>query len=902
MNKTMHLGAIGLLVSVWVGQGYAEESEDWILQDDIVSVRKREELNQTAPVTANIILKNEIETLLRGSLEELEGMSPNLVIDSLNGTPQGAAIAIRGIGSADSSKSSDPTVGLFIDGVYIGNNTSRMLDVFDFERVTIDKGPQGTLHGRNTAGGAIHIERTRPTGKTGVRIQFQAATFDRQQIAAVFNVPLVQDKLAGKFTVNNIEKGGSYLSNCKLEKVDPGESDDVQYICSNRNENDREYVSLTGSLLWTPTENMSLYYIYQNEADDSLTRGLLNLSEQTDLLCSNSVVRSDEDIDDLLEVDEFCRSDLGITVPQTQDIDIVDQNFANRSRLDGGYHTLEFDWSFGSHRLTSIAAFRTQDDLVYQDLDATHSNFFSTIRGQDYDQTSWEVRLLSQASEKLQTLVGMSYFKSNYSLQRENKFLLQTLANSKLIALGELTLSDIQDDPVRLQTFTELIAERELEEGRELTGDDVVFNGSLDFDDPIITIDESQYQVTAQSKSSLSFFFHLSYILNEQWTVDIGMRHSKDLVSIVHQPGGTKLPAKITLTDPLSAEQQWNEISPKFGLQYKIDDNAMLYTIYSQGYRGGGYNENAVSINSLRDYGPETVTNYEVGLKTQWFNDRLRVNVSGFQTKYKDKQETVLTTVDTVPGLVDKFDENYDLTTLADGTVVQESWNDVPIRELVTDNLAGASVNGIELDIRAIPMERLQLRAVYGHLGSEFTRFNVDSHEPPRFNSTSGDLVTPGNSFESIDGIEVLRAPENTFSLSASYYWNWAAGRILANTTYQWTGDYSTTRSNINYGEVVTDSEDISSYVAAAREPITIGKVNGHGIWNVSIAYVWQDWTFRIFSRNLNTKRYLQNAASISSDDVVITGPDGEPTALFTNSQYNEPRYSGIEITYQPEF
>ena len=692
---------------------------------------------------------------------------------------------------------------MFVDGVFMGNSSSRLQDVFDFERVTVLRGPQGALQGRNTTGGAIHIERTRPTGTAGVKIRLQAASYDRQQLNGVFNAPLIKEKLAGKFTVNNIKNGGNYLDNCKLGL-------DLTYDCQTRDENDRDYLSLTGSLLWTPTTNLSLYYIYENEVDDSNTRGLLNLSAPTDLLCSNSADNANE----------FCRSTLGIAVPQTLRIDIVDQNFSNESTLDGDYHTLKFDWDSGKHRLTSTAAVRSQDEVLNQDLDATSSDFFSTARQQDYEQRSWELRFQSQASDKLQTVVGSYYINSEYSLLRENPFLLQTLAQE---------------------------AERARAAEAETTPD-------------VITIPESQYQVTSQKKRSLSFFVHLSYVLSEKWTADIGVRQSRDLVSTTHQPGGTKLEDVIVLPAPIAAQRQYNEVSPQFGLRYRVDENAMLYALYAQSFRSGGFDERAVSADSMLPYSPETVNNYEVGLKTHFWNDRMRINVTGFQSKFKDKQETIFRTV--------------------------ESGN----QESVTENIARASVNGFEVDVRIIPMERFQVRAAYGHLSTDFNRFRVPSRE------TAG-------AFDSTTGIDLLRAPENTLSLSGSYIWNLAEGRIQANASYSWISDYRTRRSNITIGEDVTDDDTgQTAYVAPVSEPIVVGNVNGRGIWNVSIAYLWQDWTVRLFSRNFNNKQYLQNTASISSAYVVTTGPNDAATPLFTNSEYSEPRYSGLEFTFQPDF
>jgi hypothetical protein len=95
MRVMMWLGTFGLLASLWVCIAHAEESEDWILQEDPISAGNRAEPMQDSVATANTIDNGEIDSLLRGSIEQLESITPNLVIDSISGAPQGAAIAIR---------------------------------------------------------------------------------------------------------------------------------------------------------------------------------------------------------------------------------------------------------------------------------------------------------------------------------------------------------------------------------------------------------------------------------------------------------------------------------------------------------------------------------------------------------------------------------------------------------------------------------------------------------------------------------------------------------------------------------------------------------------------------------------------------------------------------------------
>ena len=107
-------------------------------------------------------------------------------------------MSIRGVSFDDVEKSFEPTVGVVIDGVFLGTNTAQLTNAFDFEQVEVFRGPQGTLFGRNTTGGTINIQRSRPTGEAGARLNATIGDFGRQEFNAVVNLG-VTENLALKF-------------------------------------------------------------------------------------------------------------------------------------------------------------------------------------------------------------------------------------------------------------------------------------------------------------------------------------------------------------------------------------------------------------------------------------------------------------------------------------------------------------------------------------------------------------------------------------------------------------------------------------------------------------------------------------------------------------------------------
>ena len=111
------------------------------------------------------------------------------MVDKIASAPGAAALSIRGIGFSDAEKSFDPAVGVALDGVFLGTSTGQIFQVFDLERMEVLRGPQGTLFGKNTIGGAISIIRTEPTGVLGGKIKVGAASRDGTNVDGILNLP-----------------------------------------------------------------------------------------------------------------------------------------------------------------------------------------------------------------------------------------------------------------------------------------------------------------------------------------------------------------------------------------------------------------------------------------------------------------------------------------------------------------------------------------------------------------------------------------------------------------------------------------------------------------------------------------------------------------------------------------
>lgn len=260
-------------------------------------------------------------------------------------------------------------------------------------------------------------------------------------------------------------------------------------------------------------------------------------------------------------------------------------------------------------------------------------------------------------------------------------------------------------------------------------------------------------QTSAQDSESMAAFFEADYDLTEQLTLTLGGRYTRD-------EKDTNQSGIVTA----SADDSWTEFLPKVGARYAINDDMMVYATYSVGYRAGGFNGRVDSVETATTpYDQETVDNYEVGFKTEWLSNTLRVNGAIFYMDYEDKQEEL----------------QLPSATSGTGQVT-----------LVT-NASTARMQGVELDILYYPTDALSLRLNAGYLDAEYKDFE--------FVNASG--------LQDLSNLEIRRAPELTASANATYEWSLNNGRVWALLGWHHIGSHEVDFAN--KPEVGNDSQDL---------------------------------------------------------------------------------------------
>ncbi|MCZ6525466.1 MAG: TonB-dependent receptor plug domain-containing protein, partial [Gammaproteobacteria bacterium] len=274
MRNTFHFCQFSLtflfVISIIISPVPEVFAQTGALEEIIVTARKREENLQNLGLSVSALSQTEIERTFARDARDLAFMAPNLILDDTSQGPGGnAAIYIRGVGVADVEKNFDPAVGVTVDGLFIGTNSGAIFRSIDLARVEVLRGPQGTLYGRNTIGGTINVERTKPTGEFGGKLRAGYGDYDNLYFDGIVNFG-VTDNLAIKLSGAKHDQDEGYFTNTN-------DGDDNGRV---------DYVSYGANLLFTPMDGLEFEYTYQNEETDQDTPPLLNVGQSDTLFCT----------------------------------------------------------------------------------------------------------------------------------------------------------------------------------------------------------------------------------------------------------------------------------------------------------------------------------------------------------------------------------------------------------------------------------------------------------------------------------------------------------------------------------------------------------------------------------------------------------------------------------------
>jgi len=585
MRKDIAWAAAPILLasSVLTAPGMALAQSEGVLEEVVVTATRREERLQDIPVAVTAIGGQALETQSIGSVGDLQRVVPSLTIQPFPGDNTSASITMRGLGTRDNLISIDPTVGTYLDGVYLGRATGGNLGMLDVARVEALRGPQGTLFGRNTIGGALSIVSNLPNQTREGLIGAGVGNYGLWYVEGVANVP-ISERLALRFAGRHSDRNGYAKSSVTGADLNAEESN-----------------FLRATLKFDATKD--LQFIVGGDYSDTRNEG-----QWVTLLAVRPAGSFERE------------AALTGVVPR---IDAFDKRPAAITRGPFTASTWGVSgtavWNAGPGTFKSISAYRSLvRDNRNNDLDGTPAVGINQFIGYaDQKQFSQELQYYGESLEgRLDWIAGAYYFReSGVDLSRSS-------------FLPRLTDFGGAGCPAGPGVLDGCPAAQSITHGRAVNKSASGF-AQLGFD---IT---EQLKLTAgaryvEDRRALTLY---SRGVVPSAPIVVNFSEVADILSC-------------TTTGSIRAENCRSKVpSAKFhyvpftvGLDYRPIQDLLTYVKFSRGYRAGGFNIRGTSSGALAPFEPEHADTTEIGLKSELFDRTLRLNLAAYHTSYKNIQ------------------------------------------------------------------------------------------------------------------------------------------------------------------------------------------------------------------------------------------------------------------------
>jgi len=766
------------------------------LEEIVVTARFREESLQQTPLAITAISGESLANNGATSVIDIADWAPNVVIDQLgSGWGPTLAATVRGLGYGDFKATSEQTVTIYIDDVVLGRPTGAILDLLDLERVEVLRGPQGTLFGKNAIGGVVRMISRKPgEGEQNGDVEVTIGTYDRIDVRGSFETTLIEDKLFSRV---------SYVS-----KQRDGWQNNVDFRCDMIARGTPELAGVGDGIVgWAPDPDGAgpltaapIIGVVGSAEDNAFALPTRTSTRGTDRDCVVGTF-GDENVQAARGILRFVPNDAfeltlaadvtnqkatspydllenanpnaGLTVLYNNNValpnwgvpydqrfvpgseDINYSGFNANSGIDGGIETPNindfnhwgvsstFDWNFDALAVKLIVAHREFDAQWGRDSDASPMPINHTLDTFKDDQDTAELRVSGQLfNERTEWTVGAFYFDA--------------------------------DD----------------------------FNSNISVLFPCLLGTSCIDRVDTQNTQNSGVFINTVTSLTDRLSLGVGVRRSEDEKNILQERFDRQGNAccGFQILTPVTAKT--TETDPMVSLSYNVNDSMMVYATYQEGFRGGGTTARPTATTRV-PFGPETLENFEIGIKSDLLDNRLRLNASIFDMDYSDMQ------IGTAG-----VDENN-----------QPAWT--------TGNDGSASIKGFEVELQSNIGQHWLVDATLGHTDFQYT-------EVP----TLADCLAKGFPLPSCSGLVDIdsvpgRTPDYTASLNVAYLTDLSNGSQLA----------------IRVGA----SNQDDTFFGANDDPLT--RSPAHTITNARITWISADntWEAALAGTNITDERAIQS-------------------------------------------
>ena len=663
-HKTARTAIAAALITLYTQQAVAQ------LEEVVVTAQKRTESMQDVPVAVSAIGGNDIETLGWDNPLDVAAQVPNMQVSAPFGDVQ-PLFAIRGVSMVDYSPSQSSPIGLYADEAYIGAPFLHGMAMFDLERIEVLRGPQGTLYGKNTTGGAINLITRTPEIDTETNGWFTAGVGNYGMVTAngAIEGALAEGSLAGRLAFKYKEDDGWWDNRIGKDM------------------NQTKNWAIRGTLNWQPTDNLGVILkASYGDSDPRAAAGRVNGTNPGGL----NIAGSPESFK-----------------PKFHEGSI---DKPGKSETELSLLNLKVSYDFSDYTLVSVTSWYEGDYFQAQEVDGVPDQLVSVDWGAETDSISQDLRIVSNYDGPFNFIAGIYYGDEDVDTNTlHDTFFASPVPNAVLPAqapqlllsggaFGQISrLLDVEKETLAVYTDMnwDFTSKWSLNLGLRYTEDENTrdylnysrFNGG-----PLVipgALTGLPFDITTDPRTEGT------YIPGNPTGIDAPL-----VPPTVGVPVWTHGPLTTDSAPKRSVKE--DEITGTIALSYIINDDIMTYGRFSRGYRSGAFNAGMVYLEEGDDAyaDPEFVDAYELGMKGEFFGGNMRFNAAAFYYDYTDQQFV----------------------------------NQIGI-SAVLENAGGVDIYGLEFEMLALPTENLTLQMGLGLIDAEYNELvlqgvDLEGNEP----------------------------------------------------------------------------------------------------------------------------------------------------------------------------
>lgn len=789
----------------WPGHVLQGQETPDDLEEVTVTAQKREEDLQSIALSVSVVPGDLLERMGVNNSTQLAEIVPNLTIRTER--PGQSFPVIRGVGTLIEGLGIDQGVGIYVDGVQVDSPIANLVSTFDLERVEVLRGPQGTLYGRNAIGGVINLISRTPGEEFQGRVRAGVGNFSFREIGLSAEGALIPGMLSGRISGVFQENSDGWYRNDAHQFIGTAVADNGA----------TENGTARTMLVFQPADRVDI----RLSADYSRTDA------------SGPAWQPLDDVNALAKASSLQGLVLPVYSDEDEDISRLAHNLdtINNTRLYGGGLTINYSFNDRSE-LVSVTGYRENEIEILEDIDASPYRYLEVSSSGSARSFSQELRY-QYSGDSLFGVVGLYYsdseFRDQFSIDVAAEFIEAAGASQPAIN----------------------------QRGTDSEAQAVFSQWEWDVSDRLRLIFGARWTKSEKTSFRNEFLFTdlaLSAALaGRERCFDLqpglGPADQPGCLTTLSIPGqeDVALPPEITNS---MGEGDWSRMTPRLGVQVRIHEALMAYASFSQGYRDGGFE--GVASNFLQ-FDEEILNAWEVGMKSDWLDGRLRVNGALFYYDYQDLQ--------------------LEVSQLRGNQLFKSVFN------------AGeAELTGGEIESTWLVSEMLRLSLNVGWLDTEIT--DLDRSDP----STDFGFVKIGNEF--------ARAPKWTISFVPEFYFPLPRGSLTWRSEFNYKDNHFRDSENGGFaddsdalsltGANLADGLPPSEALVAPGALIDSELMDSRLIVNTSLAYRGSSGRLEvaIWARNLLDEEYTVNRDFVNG-------------LAYSMALYGAPRTYGLYVNYR---